>query len=46
MCEINSLKLMMKAPERRHWSRSDVFVVNFQQVNVGLIFDFEQVNAG
>ena len=31
-CEI-SLKLTIKAPERRH--RSGVFIVNFEQVNAG-----------
>ena len=30
-CEI-SLKLTIKAPERRHWRRSDVFIVNFEQI--------------
>ena len=33
-CEIGS-KLTTKAPERRHWRRSDAFIVNFEHVIVG-----------
>ena len=32
-CEICS-KLTIKTPERRHWRRFGVFIVNFEQVNV------------
>ena len=31
-CEIYS-KLTMKAPERRHWRRSGVFIVNFEHIS-------------
>ena len=31
-CEICS-KLTIKTPERRYWRRSDVFIVNFEQVS-------------
>ena len=34
MCEICS-KLTIKTPERRHWRRSGVCIVNFEQVNAG-----------
>ena len=33
-CEICS-KLTIKTPERQHWRRSGVFIVNFELVNVG-----------
>ena len=32
MCEICS-KLTIKTPERRHWRRSCVFIVNFEQIS-------------
>ena len=48
MCKTCS-KLTIKAPERRHWRRSGVFIVNFEQVLhtvlVFLVFDFEKINA-
>ena len=28
-------KLTIKIPERRHWRRSGIFIVNFEQVNSG-----------
>ena len=31
-CEICS-KLAIKIPERRHWLRSDVFIVNFEHIS-------------
>ena len=31
-CEICS-KLTIKTPERRHWRRSDVFIVNSEQIS-------------
>ena len=34
MCEISS-KLTVKTPERRHWHRSGVFIVNFEHVIAG-----------
>ena len=33
-CKICS-KLTIKTPERRYWRRSGIFIVNFEQVNVG-----------
>ena len=48
-CEIY-LKLTRKTPERRHWHRSGVFIVNFEYIShlvlVFLFVNFEQVNAG
>ena len=32
-CEIYS-KLTIKIPERRHWRRSDVFIVNFEHISL------------
>ena len=32
MCEVCS-KLTIKTPERRHWRRSGVFIVNFEQIS-------------
>ena len=33
------LKLTIKAPERRHWRRSDVFIVNFKHIlHLNLVF--------
>ena len=26
------LKLIIKTPERRHWRRSDILIVNFEQI--------------
>ena len=44
--EISS-KLKIKTPERRHWPRSDVFIVNFSYLTrycrVSIV-DFEQEN--
>ena len=31
-CKISS-KLTIKTPERRHWRRSDVFIVNFEHIS-------------
>ena len=31
-CEICS-KLTIKIPERRHWRRSDIFIVNFEHIS-------------
>ena len=31
-CEICS-KLTIKTPERRHWRRSDIFIVNFEHIS-------------
>ena len=47
MCEICS-KLTIKTPERRHCPRSDVLIVNFEQIShFVLCFHcyFEQVNV-
>ena len=46
-CEICS-KLTIKAPERRHLYRSDVFIVNFEHIftpcpNFFSVVNFEQV---
>ena len=30
-------KLTIKTPERRHWRRSGVFIVNFEQVIAGWV---------
>ena len=47
-CEICS-KLTIKTPERRQWSRSGIFIVNFEHIlHLALLFlfaDFEQINA-
>ena len=32
MCEICA-KLTIKTPERRHWGRSGVFIVNFEHIH-------------
>ena len=49
MSEIIS-KLTIKTQEQRHWRRSGVFVVNFEQIshiaNGVSISDFEQIHAG
>ena len=42
-------QLTVTTPERRHWRRSDVYIVNFKYIlhpfsNVS-IFDFEQANV-
>ena len=46
-CEICS-KLTIKIPERRHWRRSGIFIVNFEHISprscVSVVI-FEQVNA-
>ena len=47
-CEICP-KLTIKTPERHHWRRSGVFIVNFEHISLFssvFIVDFEQVNAG
>ena len=36
-CEICS-KLTIKTPERRHYRRSGVFIVNFEQVNASWVY--------
>ena len=44
-CEIRS-KLKIKSPERRHWRRSGVFIVNFEHFSRFFsIVEFEQVNV-
>ena len=48
-CEICS-KLTIKTPERRHWRRFGVFIVNFEHIShlcssVSIV-NFEHVNAG
>ena len=48
MCEL-CLKLTIRATERRHSRRSDIFIVNFEQIShiYGVsIIDFEQINGG
>ena len=48
MCKICS-KLIIKTPERCHWRRSGVFIVNFEEIShcSGVsVVDFEQLNAG
>ena len=38
MCEICP-KLTIKTPERRHWNRFGVFIVNFEQIShIVLVF--------
>ena len=46
-CDICS-KLTIKTPERCHWRRSGVFIVNFEHISflVLVFLFFEQVNAG
>ena len=42
-------KFTMKTPEWRHWRRSGVFIVNFEQISqcFGVpVVDFDQVNIG
>ena len=43
-------KLTIKTPERHHWCRSGVFIVNFEHNFLPCsrfsIVNFEQVNAG
>ena len=41
-CEICS-KLTIKTPERCHWRRSCVFIVNFEQVNVSCVYVWKWV---
>ena len=41
-CEICS-KLIIKIPERRHWRRSGVFIVNFGRLSGIFIVNFEHI---
>ena len=44
--EVNRiLKLTIKTPERRHWRRSDVFIVNFEH-NSHLVLVFLLLTLG
>ena len=47
-CEICT-KLTIKTPERRHWRRSGIFIVNIEHIFIPFssvsIADFEQVNV-
>ena len=44
-CEICS-KLTIKTPERRHWGRSGVLIVNFEYIShLVSIVNFKQANA-
>ena len=38
MCKVRS-KLTLKTLERRHWCRSSVCIVNFDQVNVSWVYE-------
>ena len=41
-------KLIIKTQERRHWRRSGVFIINFEEILhivIVSIIDFEQVNV-
>ena len=42
-------KLIIKTPERCHWRRSGVFIVNFEHIShlfpSVFVVDFEQVNV-
>ena len=43
---ITCSKLTIKTPERRHWPRPSVFIVNFEHIShLVSIVNFEQVNA-
>ena len=51
-CEI-CLKLTIKTPERSHWHRSGVFIINFEHISHPVlvshlvsIVNFQQVNVG
>ena len=41
-------QLTIKTPDRRHWRRSGVFIVNFEHTPCSSvsIVNFEQVNSG
>ena len=46
-CEICP-KLTITTPERRHWRRSGIFIVNFERISylfIVFLFEFEQVNV-
>ena len=43
MCE-NSSKLTIKIPERRHWRRSRVFIINFEQIFFFFLSGFSSTN--
>ena len=39
-------KLIIKTPKRRHWCRSGVFIVNFENISFFLnIFNFEHIST-
>ena len=46
-CKISS-KLTINIPERRHWHRSGIFIVNFEHIShlVLVFLNFEHVFAG
>ena len=45
-CEICS-ELTIKIPERRHWRRSGIFIVNFEQIShLVLVFLLLTLNLG
>ena len=45
MCETCS-KWTIKTLERRHWSRSGIFIAYFEQIpHIVLMYRFEQVDA-
>ena len=47
-CEICS-NLTIKTPKRRHWRRSKVFIVNFEDIPTlfyCFVVNFEKVNVG
>lgn len=43
MCEMRS-KLTMTTPERRHWRRTDVFIVNLEQISHIFVFPIFTLN--
>ena len=44
MCEI-CLKLTIKTPERRHWRRYGILIINFEHISHFVLVNFELVNA-
>ena len=32
-CEVKTIKLTIKTPQRRHWRRSGVFIVKFKHIS-------------